>query len=286
VVLDDFLTYVENWFPSLGPFRSLGLCAGNTERINRRLRQILSDASGQDADSNYYGPFVAMGDGQAIASRWFLRHAGPLDEIELIVYPADTLTQARNFYSRPQALAGLRELRNRPGWTAGPNFHFGHTQRGFCWTTTKRDLDEYVELWTQRFAEGVNAVPRSDWPKFWAWLEAEQIATPADMPEFDAAFAQTGRQTASPRPGVWVARRWPMDEAIALNGAGGVGAVGGAGGGANGASGGGGAGGAVGGRGVGVAARLAGAVREELNAALVAFGEKPLAVAGNPARMP
>ena len=39
-LLDDFLTYVEDHFPGLGPFRTLALCGGVQGRIERRLRQV------------------------------------------------------------------------------------------------------------------------------------------------------------------------------------------------------------------------------------------------------
>jgi hypothetical protein len=49
LLLDDFLTYVENYFPALGPFRTLGLARGNRYRQHRRLRQLLGEATGLDA---------------------------------------------------------------------------------------------------------------------------------------------------------------------------------------------------------------------------------------------
>lgn len=45
-LVDDFLTYVEDHFPELGPFRTLRLCHGNEFRLRRRLRQILAQGTG------------------------------------------------------------------------------------------------------------------------------------------------------------------------------------------------------------------------------------------------
>ena len=138
-------------------------------------------------------------------------------------------------------VSGLAALRERPGWYLAPNFHFGHMQRGFCWTTTSRDVDEYVELWTDEI-HTAGAVVRADWNDYWAWLETERIAAPQDRPEFDRHFTETQRQTASPRPGLGLSRRWPLAEAEALDGRG----------------------------------ALHAQVRDALDAALVAFGEPPL----------
>lgn len=240
-LLDDFLLYTEDSFPDLGPFRTLRLAHGNWFRQTRRLRQLLGEAVGLDATIDYYGPFVETPAGEAVGAKTYLRMTEDEEQVELAMFPADTLSQARAFFTNPAAVAGVAKLHGQPGWDAGPNFHFGHMQRGYCWTTSERPLDEYLQLWTAEIHSAGN-VPREEWDDLWAWLEAERIATPADRPEFDRHFTQTQRQTASPRPGLWLARRWTLAEAEALDSRG----------------------------------ALHGEVREALNAALVAFGEPPL----------
>ncbi len=86
-------------------------------------------------------------------------------EVELALYPADTLTQARAFYVRHNAIAGIRELCSRPCWHARPNFHCGSFQRGFCWTCNQRDIHEYTALWVRRIDREA-AVRRPDWDRF------------------------------------------------------------------------------------------------------------------------
>jgi hypothetical protein len=154
---------------------------------------------------------------------------------------ARLLSQARALYTRPTVTSGVVKLRAQPGWHLAPHFHFGHMQRGFCWTTAERDVDEYVDLWTTEI-HAARAVPREEWDEYWDWLEEERIASPEDRPEFNRHFTDTQRQSASPRPGMELSRRWPLAEAEALDSRG----------------------------------ALHAQVREALNAALVAFGEPPL----------
>jgi hypothetical protein len=85
-------------------------------------------------------------------------------------------------------------------------------------------------------------VPREEWDEYWAWLEREQIACPENRADFDRHFADTNRRTASPRPGIWLSRRWSFAEAEELDSRG----------------------------------ALSGQAREALDAALAAFGEPPL----------
>jgi hypothetical protein len=240
-VLDDFLTYTEDHFPALGPFRTLALCRGNEFRQTRRLRQVLGEAAEAEAMASLYGPYVPTPAGRVIGANAYLKVRNE-NEIELALYPADTLTQARGFYSSRPAIEGLRDLAARDGWHAGPNFHFGHYERGFCWTCNRVDLDRYLGLWSDRI-DDEGAVERARWDDYWTWLESEQIACPQDRAEFDRHFTNSNRSSAVPRPGLWLSRRWSVDEAEQLDS-----------------------------RGV-----LAAQVRESLDEALVAMGEPGIA---------
>jgi hypothetical protein len=243
-LLDDFLSYTENHFPELGPFRTLALAHGNWFRQPRRLRQLLGEAVGLEATIDYYGPYIETPAGEAIGAKTYLRMSDDETEVELSLFPADTLGQARAFYTNLAATSGVIALREQPGWQARPNFHFGHMQRGFCWTDAELDVGQYVDLWTKEI-NSAGAVPRDEWDQYWSWLEDERIARPEDRPEFDRHFTHTQRQTASPRPGLWLSRRWPIVEAEQFDSRG----------------------------------ALHGQVREALNAALVAFSEPPLRTA-------
>lgn len=215
-VLDDFLTYVENHFPLLGPFRTLRLAHGNRSRQHRRLRKVLADATATEAMPSIHGPYATTGAGETIGANAYLAVSDDEARVELSLYPADTLSQARAFYRSPTAVDRLLALADEPGWEIAPNFHFGHFQRGYCWTTTTRDARDYVELWRQRI-DHEGEIPREGWNGYWKWLEAEHIATPEDRDEFDLHFTQTQRQKASPRPGLRVARAWPLADAETLD---------------------------------------------------------------------
>ena len=214
-LLDDFLTYVENHFPDLGPFRNLALCDGVPSRIERRLRQVLGEAAGAEAERSSYGPRIATPAGTVAGRDAYLALIDG-EEIQLALYPADTLSQAREFYGRAHAVDGVRSLTGRDGWAVKPNFHFGHMQRGFCWTTSDIDIEDYLRLWEERIATEVS-VPRDDWEAYWSWLIEEGIARDEDWPEFERDFTETDRQTATPRPGLMLARCWPLAAAEELD---------------------------------------------------------------------
>ena len=97
-LLDDFLTYTEDHFPDLGPFRRLALCRGIPVRIDRRLRQVLGEATGSEAETKPHGSCVATPAGTVAGRDAYLRRTDQAVDgqigIELALYPADTLTQA------------------------------------------------------------------------------------------------------------------------------------------------------------------------------------------------
>ena len=63
------------------------------------------------------------------------------DGLPLRLYPADTLEQARVFYSSPARVQRTLGLRRR-GWRVEPNFHFGYRERGLCWSRSGLTADD------------------------------------------------------------------------------------------------------------------------------------------------
>jgi hypothetical protein len=214
-ILEDFLAYVEDHFAELGPYRTLGLCAGNEFRTGRRLRALLGEAAAREARIDKWGPRVELPELPGTASRACLFSAN--GGIEMSVYPGDTLSQARAFYTRPAAVARVLSLAKDPEWKVRANFHFGHMEGGYAWTTTTANVERYIRLWQERIGE-TEVVKREEWDVYWTWLLQEDLASPDDRTEFDRHFTATNRQSATPRPGLKIVRRWELNEAEALDG--------------------------------------------------------------------
>jgi hypothetical protein len=183
--------------------------------LHERLARVLERALGRPAGIDTYGrPAGPTGVPNILGANAYLAVAADEPVVELHVYPADTLEQARAFYPQADVVAGLKRLDAAGAWKAAPNFHFGHFQRGYCWTCNERDLLAYVAIWVRRIRTE-KAVPREDWDAYWSWLEAERIACRRDREEFDRVFVRSKRSSASPRPGLALSRRWPLEVAQA-----------------------------------------------------------------------
>jgi hypothetical protein len=145
----------------------------------------------------YLGSFIVDG-GKARSSLG--------DGLTLALYPADTLTQARELYGDAECIQGLLSLRQQ-GWQLRPNFHFGFIEKGFTWTTSRLEVETYIEYWTERIHQ-LHAHPRDEWDTELARLIADGIFSPEDEAQFNADFRNTQRQEAYPRPTVAVSRAW------------------------------------------------------------------------------
>lgn len=221
-LIDDFLGYVEDNFEALGPYRRLGLCARKPPRVRRRLRSVLSEATGIEAKIDRFGPTVEFGPVGSIATRAYL-HFQPSDgpesesrQIRLGVYPADTLAQARKLYGQPDVVERTRRLAERDGWSLTTNFHLGQMQRGCCWTNSTIRVEDYLAYWIARI-DGTGNVPRDGLERFWSELIAAGMAVNGDRPEFDRCFTNTNERAATPRPGLKLERTWTLEEAEILD---------------------------------------------------------------------
>jgi hypothetical protein len=240
-ILDDFLKFVDMNFSQLGPFNTLRRCKMVSSRIDRRLRTILSEVLGNDDG-------VLPGTHAAIKTAYLgYKDADQKDsnrQVELTMYPADTLAQARALYARPNVVERLHALEH-DNWHIWPNFHFGFMAKGFCWTTRTISLEQYMSYWKKNIGN-TEQIARYGWDNFWDKLVEVGIANSADREKFDLDFTNTGRQLASPRPGLTCEFTWSLEEAERLDARPG---------------------------------QLAKSVRERINAMLDAIGEEKIAAA-------
>jgi hypothetical protein len=174
-----------------------------------RLNAVLDEMAGGLSNS-----WLELPERSAV-DRAFLEFDATLQGIRLVVYPADTLTQAKAFYLRTGALSRVLSLASS-GWSIEPNFHFGHMAKGFVWTTTEAPLDRYTAYWEKNIA-GTSSIPREEWEQFWSTLVKQQFARPDDKEEFDLRFTNTNRSSATPRPGLKCAYSWTLSEARVLD---------------------------------------------------------------------
>lgn len=231
-VIIDFLDYVERYFSRLGPYTTLARCKENAFRIRRRLNSLLGEIGGGIVEA-----WLALPE-RSTVDRAFMKFDDPSQHISLVLYPADTLAQAKAFYKSPRAASAVLAL---PNWKIEPNFHFGYMAKGLSWTTTDASPEEYIAYWCRRI-EGTGVIPREGWEKFWDELVQKRFARTEEKAQFDQSFTNTNRKLAIPRPGLACSYSWNLSDAVVLD----------------------------------EKDQLVGALFDQLNVFLLAIGEKPI----------
>jgi hypothetical protein len=221
-LLSDFFDFVDSHYRGVGPYSTLRRCGGVDERIRRRCRSILGEATQREAyrASRGHGPYVEM-EGPASLPR---RVAFDLDQkatcLRLSFWPADTPTQARAFYSDPPLLRRIASMTEEGDWTAAPNMHFGHFSAGYAWLPmpSSTSIDQYFDFWrdhTELIRTVYEPPKQPDWDSLLDRLEESGIISSREA--FDGDFVRTNRTKADVRPGIELSRSWTLEEAAELD---------------------------------------------------------------------
>jgi len=208
LLVGDFLEFVEQHFPEIGPYSTLRRCGDNGFRIERRLDSIQGKALRTDAGKGQGWRDIAGT--KKIFMAWLgLTIEG--SDVCLRMYPGDTLGQSREFYGDAASVAGVLALR-KDKWNIEPNFHWGFMATGYAWMKTPLPVEQYCAYWVREMSR-TREMNRSEWESYWATLAAAQIVEAAEKAKFDIEFTHTQRQKAHPRPGLCCEYRWPLNEA-------------------------------------------------------------------------
>lgn len=212
LVISDFLGFVEERFPRIGPYSSLRRCGDSVFRIDRRLDMVQGLATGSE-DGKAQGWRDIKGSDKVFMAWLGLESDG--NSVSLKMFPADTLGQARAFYRDPDAVKAVLDLR-ADGWAVQPNFHWGFAARGYAWCSTPLTVEAYCDYWINAIP-GAGEVARPDWDSYWARLEADDIVDQSGRAAFDQEMVASQRQKTSPRPGLACEYTWPLHEAKRLD---------------------------------------------------------------------
>jgi hypothetical protein len=213
-VLEDFMWLVQRHFPRLQPFSDLGMCRGNAYLLRLRCKALLDELGDVPTELSPTGA-ILLPEGTSAVKLAALEPDPDKDVVLLRLWPGDTLEQAKALYAEPGRVDQLLSLRKQ-GWTIGPNFHFGHTAKGFVWTSGDISVEDYVAYWVEAIGSA-GQVRREDWNRYFDQLIDLGIASKADRKNFDRDFTDTQRRSATPRPGLRVGRSWPLDSAAQLD---------------------------------------------------------------------
>lgn len=220
MLIRDFIDYVAANHPDLNPFDHFAVCRDELGLLNRRCEAILREIDSTEARLGS-SPFIAV---ESPSFKRIYLQADPEQEdarswwITLRLWPADTMTQAQEFWSKVDA-ERLLELRNKD-WYLGPNLHFLHRNYRL-WGTTPLSVsvDEYIEFWKSNEME-IAALWPDDSGSYlhnWNWLVANELISPDDVEPLKEKTTDTNFPWFAMSPGLAISYEWSAKQAVQLD---------------------------------------------------------------------
>jgi hypothetical protein len=219
-LVQDMLDYAHRDFAHLLPFGSLRRAGSDPTRRHRRLRSLLAQATGVPSER---GSLAHVRLDTALGVVSFQRAALTLeqDQLTLHIWPGELKHQAEYLYTAEHAMR-LCELAT-PGapWRVEPQPLLGYRnapERSRVYLTCTLDAPTYARRWRGEDWERVGAHHRNHlMSDLWPWLLARGYASSSDLARVQSFVDSLGRRFAHLRPGMHLARAWPIEQAEELD---------------------------------------------------------------------
>lgn len=212
-MVHDFLDLVDQDHPGLAPYSSFRICGGNLVRLRRRAENVVAEiaaamgAETRERVGRRSHVFVTGGVAQEV-------HLTPRQgdggdwRLDLELWPADTVGQARRFFNRvdPDEFLGLAEQ----GWEVSPNLHFSFMSTHLHWSSTSAEAADYFDLWASgTIAYGGTAARGFEYESRLTSMLEHRVITPGDVEELHRHFRDTARNHMNVIPGFRLRYDWP-----------------------------------------------------------------------------
>jgi hypothetical protein len=208
MLVDDFLRFVDDHFSYLNPYTSLDICKDDAYLIRRRCSSILGEIA-PELVKYHHGWADAIHLPSGPAQRIVLSPTGEGSEwsIELCMFPAVTVTQARLFYDqvRRDEFLGLAQLK---GWGLKPNLNFAFMGRYLAGAQTRLAVEEYLDYWLARKAQIGRLARGVTGFEMFSQLLSDGLISDDDLPKLHEISTNTQRQWVDLGPGFELRYSW------------------------------------------------------------------------------
>ncbi len=209
-IIKDLLSFVVDVHPNLAPHRTFELCRDKGDAaLHRRIIHLLDALAGKtglESRENRDGGGYLFRPSK-IAERIMI----PVEsekKLKVVLAPADTVTQARNFYEKvnKEAFLSLKE------WEVESNLHFSFAAKHLIWTKTSWKTGKYLDYFSKKSSYGQkNRDELLSLVKQW---ERKGLIMSDDRTRIEDEFNNTDRKTLNVVPGFSVSREWDIDTVI------------------------------------------------------------------------
>jgi hypothetical protein len=175
IMIEDFLSFVDDNFPFLNPFDSLHQCKRNPELLDRRIYNLLKSLLQDERDESKIGyhraggyfiqtPYPQIG-------RICLSHDEQESDLVLTLglYFGDTQRTAIAFYKSNPNISHFQGTK----WDGAPNFHVAYRSSGLMGFESENS-EHYLQFWKDN-VDKIRQQKRAEVPKFLKSLADQNI---------------------------------------------------------------------------------------------------------------
>jgi hypothetical protein len=194
IMIEDFLSFIDENFPFLNPYDSFHQCKGNIELLNRRIYNLLKSISLDESKVNYHrgwGYFIQTPYQQIQEIGLILNQKEKEWRLELSLYFGASQRQAISFYSSNPNISHL----DKSEWDFFPNFHVSFMTSNLVWFPSE-DSEHYLHFWKNNIGK-IAQQKRDNVPNYLQWLVNENVIKIMNEVEekLDEKFYDTAMQT-------------------------------------------------------------------------------------------
>jgi hypothetical protein len=151
LLIEDFLSYIDEEFGFLNPYDNFALCKSNEELICRRINNILKSIAIDETIVQYHqdwGYYIQTPYDQIKKLGLIYKYNDNDWWLELQLNFGDTQTQAKAFYNSTPDIEKLID-----DWEVYLNFHFSYRSSNLAWFESDIDKNEYINYWIKNMDE-------------------------------------------------------------------------------------------------------------------------------------
>jgi hypothetical protein len=218
-LIEDFLAYVDEFFPELNPFNKLRLCKGNITLLQHRCKTIMEQAAlGPVEHHKGWHDSIRLDNKSGVkeitlypdnepSGSWFL---------SLDIHPGDTLSQAKSLYSTVN-ISKVKALLDQ-GWHISSNFHVAYQSSNKYWAEKRIDVSQYINYWKKQVENNaLKQISRAGWKKYLNQLLKDDIISDNDMAKINEYYQTTHIPSLNICPGLHFRFKWDSDTAIEID---------------------------------------------------------------------
>jgi len=216
IMIEDFLSFIDEKFAYLNPYDSFHKCKGNSELLERRISNLLESISVDKNKVNYH-----KGWGYYIQTPYQqIQQIGLIDKrnesgwsLELSFYFGDSQRQAESFYSSNPNITHL----NKGEWSCFPNFHVSIRASNLVWFQSE-DNENYLHYWKKNIGQ-IKQQKRDNIPNYLQCLVNERVIniTKEKEEELNKKFYNKQMKTLNMCPGFGMIYTLKSNEAEELD---------------------------------------------------------------------